>query len=538
MLKRVRSHILLLILLLAMAASVFYIIGRIVLWMQAPIADWQKALAAVLLLAEAFIVTHAVGYFLNIFHVLKNQALLEVDPSQQELTSAPVVAIVVPSYHEPIEILASTLTCLRNLTYVNKQLFLLDDSRYDRKDIGAEALAAYRAAVDELCQEAGVNIFRHHWHGAKAGVVNDFLRWNRGEPVQGVSVRMFQDPMLAGRASYIMIFDAEQNPLPDSLEPLVAIAEREPALAFIQTPQYYTNFQSNRVARAAGLMQVFFYEYISEGKGTQNTMFCCGSNVLFREEALWRVGGLDETSVTEDFATSIKLHLAGWSSLYYPRIVAFAQGPVDLGGFFTQQFRWARGTTGLLPTIVFEFLKNPFRLPIVKWWEYFLSATHYLVGLVFLTTAVCPGLYIFLDQPTYFSTADFYLCFYLPYTVMTALAFILSLRLRKYRLVDIFAGILLIPITFPVYISAVCAAVVGHRTSFGVTSKGPSRSLPLIALWPQLLLWLFCGGGFFWGVHRVFYEEQPFWALFANSLWCGYFFVILSSVFYFNWPEE
>jgi cellulose synthase (UDP-forming) len=509
-----------------------------VLWLQAPIADWQKALAAGLLVAEGFIVIHSIGYFLNIFHVLKNRRDDTLDRPDRASTDGPIVAIVVPSYHEPLEVLTKTLTCLRNLTYVNKQLFLLDDSRYDRTDLSSEELSKYREAIDELCQEAGVNIFRHHWHGAKAGVVNDFLRWNRGELIQGVSVRMFQDPMLSGRASYVVIFDAEQNPLPDSLEPLVALAERNPALAFVQTPQYYTNFQSNRVARAAGLMQVFFYEYISEGKSTQNTMFCCGSNVLFREEALWSVGGLDESSVTEDFATSIKLHLAGWSSLYYPRIVAFAQGPVDLGGFFTQQFRWARGTTGLLPTILIEFLKNPLRLPFVKWWEYFLSATHYMVGIVFLATALCPGLYIFLDQPTYFSTADFYLCFYLPYTFLTALAFVMSLRMRKYRLVDIFSGILLIPITFPVYIRAVCAALTGRRSSFGVTSKGPSQSLPLIALWPQLLLWIFCGAGFFWGMHRLYFEEQPFWALLANSMWCAYFFVVLSSVFYFNWPEE
>lgn len=528
----------LLLVLISMCASVFYVAGRTILWLQAPVSVFDKGIALFLLLAEAFIVTHAFGYFLNIFHVLKGRkravAALDDPPI---LTTSPIVSIVVPSYNEPISVLSNTLTCLRNLTYPNKQIFLLDDTRYDKPETSAMDLNEYRAAVDALCEELGINLFRRVWRGAKAGIINDYLRWNRNDAPVGSSMELYQEPRVPGQAKYIIVFDAEQNPLPDFVEPLLAIAEADPTLAFVQTPQYYTNFQSNRVARAAGLMQIFFYEYICEGKSEKNAMFCCGSNVLFREEPLWNVGGLDETSLTEDFATSIKLHLAGWNSLYYPRVCAFGLGPVDLKSFFTQQFRWARGTLGLLPMILRAFLRDPLRLPLSKWWEYFLSGTHYLLGIVFLITALCPVVFIFTDQPIYFTSVDFYLFFYWPYTVMAAASFIWTLRDRRYGIKDILSGLLLIQVTFPVYIKAALATLFGVRSSFRVTGKVDAKRLPLIKLWPQILLCVACGSGAVWGINRMMFEEEPYWALLGNVFWCTYFFVVTSFVFYCNKPE-
>ncbi len=185
------------------------------------------------------------------------------------------------------------------------------------------------------------------------------------------------------------------NPFPEFVEPLAARMEANPKLAFIQTPQYYTNFDSNRIAHASGLQQAVFYEYICEGKSLTDAMFCCGTNVIFRREALMDVGGFDETSVTEDFATSLKFHLKGWRSAYIGKVMAFGMGPEDLGGFFKQQFRWALGTVGLFRTVLGFFLRHPKQLVFVKWWEYFLSSTHYFIGLVFLILVLCPLLYMF-----------------------------------------------------------------------------------------------------------------------------------------------
>jgi cellulose synthase (UDP-forming) len=224
--------------------------------------------------------------------------------------------------------------------------------------------------------------------------------------------------------------------------------EENEKVAFVQTPQYYSNFEPNRVARAAGLQQVIFYEYICEGKSLQDAMFCCGTNVMFRRKALVEVGGFDESSVTEDFATSIKFHSTGWSSVYLNRICAFGMGPQDLGGYFKQQFRWALGATGLIVPILRQFLRSPGSLSPNKWCEYLLSSTYYFVGWTFLVLLVCPVIYLFFNIPRYFAYPNIFFIFFVPYFLMTALAFMNTLRARSYRLRDIYNGLLLTNVTF------------------------------------------------------------------------------------------
>ena len=92
---------------------------------------------------------------------------------------------------------------------------------------------------------------------------------------------------------------------------------------------------------------------------------------MFRREALMDVGGFDESSVTEDFATSLKFHSKGWHSTYLNKVCAFGLGPEDLGGYFKQQYRWALGTVGLFRTILGTMISSPGLLSPGKWWEYF-----------------------------------------------------------------------------------------------------------------------------------------------------------------------
>jgi cellulose synthase (UDP-forming) len=283
---------------------------------------------------------------------------------------------------------------------------------------------------------------------------------------------------------------------------------------------------------------VIFFEYICEGKSTQDAMFCCGTNVIFRREALMDVGGFDESSVTEDFATSLKFHIRGWRSAYCNEVLAFNLGPEDLGGYFKQQFRWALGSVGVLRQIGRAFLQGPRRLTFSKWWEYFISSTHYFIGLVFLILVCCPILYLFLGVPTFLAKPKIYLVFFLPYIVLTLSTFFWTLKARMYRVRDVILGQLLLAITFPVYTKACLSALLGIRGKFVVTPKGNSTVLPLKNLWPQLSMWVLSFAAIVWGINRLFYEEVPVVALLANMIWCLYHFGILSSVLYLNDPVE
>lgn len=516
-----------------------YLGARIFLFLGADYAWHEKTLALALLLAEVFLVVHGFGYFLNIYRVLTRAGQAGLSPDHvPPLRSYPPIAVVVSSFREPLEVVEDTLTCFYNLTYPAKRIFFLDDTRYDLPNWDPEAAAAYRQSIDELCGRIGVNLFRRQWRGAKAGMINDFLAYLDGRGPEGAELRSFDGRGEPGAEKYILVFDADMNPFPDFAEPLAAFMEDNPRLAFIQTPQYYSNFEHNRVARAAGLQQAVFYEYICEGKSMGDAMFCCGTNVIFRRDALRDVGGFDESSVTEDFATSLRFHEKRWQSAYLNKVTAFGLGPEDLGGYFKQQFRWALGTTGLLRSVLGRLLTRPGSMSAVKWWEYFLSCTHYYVGWVLFVTMLCPALYLFFGMPSYFANPQMYAMFFTPYILLTVSLFFWTLSQRRYRVSELINGIALQAVCFPVYMRASLLGAFGVRGTFGITPKGRSLVLPLVRLWPQVGTALMCLSAAAWGLTRLWYEREPAWALAVNSAWCLYHFVVISSVLYFNSPLE
>jgi cellulose synthase (UDP-forming) len=523
----------------AILATCVYLVVRLLLFFISGGLWYERMISASLLFAEAFFLINCVAYLGNVWRVLlgRNRKLSSSE-GIPELHEYPPIAIVVSSYKEPLEVVEANLICFRNLTYPSKHIYFLDDTRYELATNNEQAMQQYRVAIDELCRRIGVNLFRRPWRGAKAGMINDFLDFLEGNPPEGYEFHQFQKACTPGNEKYIAIFDADMNPLPDFAEELVQIMEANDKIAFVQRPQYYSNFENNRVARAAGLQQVIFYEYICEGKGAQDAMFCCGTNVMFRRQALVSVGGFDESSVTEDFATSLKLHSSGWSSAYLNRISAFGMGPQDLGSYFKQQFRWALGTAGLVRKIIGTFFYNPRAMPLAKWFEYLLSSTYYLVGWAFLVLLVCPVIYLFFDTPRYFAHPGIFLLFFVPYIFATLTAFMNTLRYRTYRRRDVYNGLLLANIAFPIYMKASFLGLIGFRGRFGVTPKSGSTALPLRSLWAQILAMTVTLAAAIWGLNRLFYIREPAMALVANVFWCAYNFWLLSNVFYFNRAEE
>jgi cellulose synthase (UDP-forming) len=79
---------------------------------------------------------------------------------------------------------------------------------------------------------------------------------------------------------------------------------------------------------------------------------CCGTNVLFRLEAIQKIGGFQYGSITEDFLTSMILHHQGYQSLYCPINLAIGLSPYTLSDFFKQRFRWSFGSCQLIRPLV------------------------------------------------------------------------------------------------------------------------------------------------------------------------------------------
>ncbi|MBN2479487.1 MAG: glycosyltransferase [Parachlamydiales bacterium] len=538
--KEIYQKLITAVLFFSIAFALLYMTIRFYLLSKATHYWYEDLLSVILLFAELFILVHSIGYILEIVQVVsKYKTLKDVRKKTKKITKFPPIAIIIPSYKEPLNVLKRTLTSVYNLSYPNKHVVFLDDTRYDqyktRKE--KEQLLIYKKKIEALCKELDANLFRRHWRGAKAGIINDFLDFIQNKPKEGFQFKNYSRKKLK-TPKYITIFDADQNPYYDFLDPLVSEMEENSKIAFIQTPQYYTNFQENRVARAASLQQVVFFEYVCIGKSAKNAMFCCGTNVILRVDALTQIGGFDEDSVTEDCVTSFKLHLNGWSTRYHSKVSAFGLGPEDLKNHFKQQYRWALGTLGLFKLLIREFFKNPKKLSLKIWWEYFLSTTYYFIGLVYLILIIMPGLYLLTGVPTYFSSPLIYVLIFIPYIVITLISFFWTLRKRSYHPKDVFLGQFLMVISFSVYIKAAINAMLGRKAKFEVTSKGRAYSMPLKALWPQISIFVFLFVATIWGANKIYFERQAIYAYTVNMFWCFYHFFILTFIFYFNKPIE
>ncbi len=516
-----------------------YILARIGFFFVYTLTWYFYVVGIIFFFAECFILLHAWDYFGKIklvAHALAERKKLELDVPA--LHSFPPVAIVVASYKEPLAILEDTLVCFHNLTYPNKHLYFLDDTRYDQPWDTPEKVAEYKKAVEKLCEYNEVNLFRRRWHHAKAGITNDFLDYSQGSQHPDFQMVEYSKTPRLEREKYLAIFDADQNPFPDFVEPLVAQLEANPGLAFIQTPQYYTNFMDNKIARASSIMQVVFYEWICEAKGVQDLMMLCGTNVILRTDAIIDVGGFDLTSVTEDFATGFRMHRKGWKSWYINKPTAFGMGPEDLGSFLKQQHRWALGTTGMFLSILKEMIVSGRQQSFAFWWEYLCSASYYFIGWVYLIFILTPGLYLFFDFPIYMFPTSIYFALIVPYNLFANYLYFSTLGQRGYSLKDLFSGMFLGIICMPVNMSASLSGLLGLKGKFVVTPKGGSSSLPMWDLWPQIALALISFICLVWGGLRLYFEGEPTGGLAVNMFWVVYYFIIYSTVFWYNSPLD
>ncbi|KKL82264.1 hypothetical protein LCGC14_1986490, partial [marine sediment metagenome] len=176
MLKKFGKHFIVIMLCAVIVVMVIYLTVRLFLMITASYFWYDKVIGSLLLFAEFFIITQGMGYLNEVIRVfLKYDKPEEDRPDVPELKTKPYVAILIPSYHEPLSVIEETIVGSYNLYYKNKHIILLDDTRYDLKEKNKQLLK-YKQNIEELCQKYNINLFRHKWHGAKAGIINDYLK--------------------------------------------------------------------------------------------------------------------------------------------------------------------------------------------------------------------------------------------------------------------------------------------------------------------------------------------------------------------------
>src|SRR5205809_7605191 len=107
-----------------------------------------------------------------------------------------------------------------------------------------------------------------------------------------------------------------------------------------QTHQnYYNNDADARNHALIHLLedeQKLFFRTLQPGRDAVNAIVCHGSCFIARRAALEKIGGIPTETITEDWATSIKLQAAGYK-LYYLNEALSAGMSADTCGEFVQQ---------------------------------------------------------------------------------------------------------------------------------------------------------------------------------------------------------
>jgi cellulose synthase (UDP-forming) len=458
-----------------------------------------------LMFGVLFILMHGLGYANSM--IKASYGYSEVKRRIFTPQAAPLVDCLVATFNEPPEVVEETVAAMVALDYPNKRVVILDDST---KEESREAVRAIGLRYNVLVVQ------RTNRRGYKAGAINDYIKGSNAE--------------------YVAVFDADALPVHNFLRDIVPIAEESPKLAFVQTPQHYANTDRSAVAMGASRQQAVFYEYICEGKAASRAAFCCGTNVVFRRAALLDVGGFDENSVTEDFSTSLNLHLKGYDSAYYNQIYVYSMAPETLPAYFTQQSRWAFGSVGAFRKVMGSMLRGGLKMRPGQWWEYFLSSTYYFVGWVNFIFMLLPIIYVFGNIKPLRQDVFTYLAIFVPYLLFTMNMFYQGMEARGYSVRDTLLGQQINFACFPVHMSAAVAGIFGMKRPFGVTPKGgEGGKATWLSLWPQLLMLVLSAAAFVWGTYKyVVGLDRNTAAIIINSLWALYHAFLLSGIFRLN----
>lgn len=385
------------------------------------------------------------------------------------------VDVFVTTYGEDVNIIKNTVTAAKKLLG-SHTTYILDDGKSD--------------IVRQLAKTLQVNYIRRPSHdGAKAGNINYALKRTDGE--------------------FFAVFDADFVPSKEFLYETLPFFE-DVKTAFVQTPQHYDNLDGT-ISRGAGYMQHLFYALIQPGKNRFNAAFCVGTNVVFRRSAVIAIGGMYAKSKSEDIWTSLKLHEAGYKSVYIPTVLAVGKTPDNIKAYSKQQLRWATGGFEIM------FQCNPLfnrKLTVDQRLQYFGTATYYLSGLASLFLLLLPPLQIFLNLTPVnlhipvLTWALYYSGFYVM-QILVAFYTMGGFRLQT---------LLLANASFPIYTKALFNALFKRDQSWNATGSITKVDSAFNYIIPQFLFFVFLLGTTAVGVWKANYTGELSLSIFWNMI--------------------
>src|SRR5207245_2293599 len=232
-----------------------------------------------LLALETFALSLSVYYLFEILDVFGRR---DRQGHRRDDGYTPMVALQVPAYNEPVEMMRRTLGALAGLEYPRLLVQVVDNNTRD---------PAIWKPLEALCTELGPRFQFIHldpWPGFKAGALNEATR------------------RLPDEVEVIGIVDADYVVKPGFLRAVVGHF-KDPQVAFVQTPQHYRDWQDDKYLRGLFFSYRYFFDITIPARAHRNAIIFAGTMGLIRRSALAEIGGWNEACITEDAEASLRM---------------------------------------------------------------------------------------------------------------------------------------------------------------------------------------------------------------------------------------
>jgi len=298
----------------------------------------------------------------------------------------PLVSVHVAAYNEK-RVIERLLQALDQLEYPAYEVVVVDDSN----DESLQILQQWRDRPKFKI------LHRNSRAGFKGGALREALR--------------VTDP----RAEYVVVFDADSVPFPDSIERLLPHFYRESERAADRVigsafGREETQPEAGPIQRRTDVAAVQSYQWHVLNKSESwlteavraeyagsymverpfqdaigSLKMIAGTAYMIRADVLRQVGW--GTSITEDWELTLKLYARGYKVVYTP----WAETPAECVSTFTrlarQRMRWAEGHTHNVRKWFLPIMGSSFVTPLEKI-EFLYDSTYYLQAALFVVGTV------------------------------------------------------------------------------------------------------------------------------------------------------
>ncbi|MFA5381666.1 MAG: glycosyltransferase [Candidatus Micrarchaeia archaeon] len=378
----------------------------------------------------AFFLIISVWYFL----IEKNENSLT-----KESDNHPSVAVVCTFSGESFEFLKKTIDAMGKIDYINKKLYLLDDSEDE----------ILKQKIKFLCKSKNIiYITRDGREGFKSGNLNNFL-------------------FNYCKEEFLLIFDKDDCDLIDSniiKESLPFFKDKK--VAYVQTKKM-TN-KGSLFENSIRETNLLFYNLIQPINNLTDSALFGGSLALMEVKILKKLGGFPNYLI-EDIAYSFKAILNGYKGKYINKNYVLSNKIESYSEFQKQQFRYNFSNTDLL---LKEYIPNFFKIPFNLQYKFLI----HFFGLHFLSLSQLFSIILliffmfYIPNSIILNLSLFFLVFLFPLTIL-----LFSKEYNNSYKIGILAYLINFSLVFT-RITALLKALFGLKpVSYGVTAIGKNK---------------------------------------------------------------